>query len=417
MKAQVQKALHKEEYNIEDFYFQTGICQGLARSKTFQLLGLMMIVLNLLWIGISTDLNKATVLVKAPLVVQVFENLFTIFFVCELLIRFMALKRKCAALNDVWFVIDTVLVLLMIWETWIEVLLWRLFGNALNFNPIGTQLLRIFRVVRITRMARLMRLLHYFPEMMVLFSAILCAVRSVLSTLVLLVVTVYIFAVFFVQMLADTDAAHGCFDSVPLGMHCLMINGIFSSQADILNDLLKESLASYASMLVYSLVASLTLGNLLIGVICEVVGNVANIERDRVMINSVKHKISHVLFKLDADHSKSISRKELVSLLENPAAVRLLNDVGVNPACLVDAADFIFKEVKELSFEHFLEMVLQFRGSNHATVKNLVDMQTFITQELSILEGRLGSKLSKLLDSRMKPSVHSRHTSRDVCLN
>jgi len=150
MKAQVQKALHKEEYNIEDFYFQTGICQGLARSKTFQLLGLMMIVLNLLWIGISTDLNKATVLVKAPLVVQVFENLFTIFFVCELLIRFMALKRKCAALNDVWFVIDTVLVLLMIWETWIEVLLWRLFGNALNFNPIGTQLLRIFRVVRIT---------------------------------------------------------------------------------------------------------------------------------------------------------------------------------------------------------------------------------------------------------------------------
>jgi len=224
---------------------------------------------------------------------------------------------------------------------------------------------------------------------MILIKAIYMAVRSVLSTLFLLIITVYVFSVFFVQMLSNTDAGQGCFDNVPLGMHCLIMNGILSSQADIINKMLSQNIVYYMTMLLYSLFAALTLGNMLIGVICEVVGNVAEVERERMTVTDAKGKIGRILFDLDSDHTGTISQDELSCLIANKEAVRLLRDVGVDPYALVDYSDFIFKDVDELEFENFFEMILQFRGGNHVKVRHLVDMRTFISKEIDSLENRL----------------------------
>ena len=55
---------------------------------------------------------------------------------------------------------------------------------------------------------------------------------------------------------------------------------------------------------------------------------------------------------------------------------------------LVDLADAIFtdengQEEEELSFPKFMEVVLNLRGSNHATVKDIVDLRKFIRKTMA----------------------------------
>merc|ERR1740138_1091225 len=64
----------------------------------------------------------------------------------------------------------------------------------------GLSILRLLRLLRLTRMARLMRAL---PELMIMIQGMVAAGRSVFSTLVLLIITLYVFAIVFKQMFGD----------------------------------------------------------------------------------------------------------------------------------------------------------------------------------------------------------------------
>merc|ERR1719163_2301216 len=88
---------------------------------------------------------------------------------------------------------------------------------------------------------------------------------------------------------------------------------------------------------------------------------------------------------LDSDGGGSISKKEFLEILENMEAVRCLSDVGVDVYALIDLADYIFEDDDtentdeiELDFSQFMQVVLQLRGTNQATVKDIVDLRKFM---------------------------------------
>jgi len=94
---------------------------------------------------------------------------------------------------------------------------------------------------------------------------------------------------------------------------------------------------------------------------------------------------------LDSDGGGTISKQEFVQILDNVEAVRCLNDVGVDVFALIDLADYIFEDDSaastvslELDFGRFMEVILQLRGTNQATVKDIVDLRKFM--RLSMLE-------------------------------
>merc|ERR1740127_5394 len=126
----------------------------------------------------------------------------------------------------------------------------------------------------------------------------------------------------------------------------------------------------------FILLGALTVLNMLVGVLCEVVSAVAATEQEEMLVNYVNEKISRVMALLDSDGGGSISKKEFLEILDNVEAVRCLSDVGVDVFALIDLADYIFEdddtentEEIELDFARFMEVVLQLRGSNQATVK------------------------------------------------
>jgi hypothetical protein len=154
--------------------------------------------------------------------------------------------------------------------------------------------------------------------------------------------------------------------------------------------------------LFFILFASLMVMNMLVGVLCQVVSAVSATESEEMLVNHVNEKISEVVALIDEDGSGSISKEEFEQIMDNAKALKCLDDVGVDVFALIDLADYIFtdesNEAIEIDFSRFMQIVLQLRGSNQATVKDLVDLRKFL--RLSLAEAQAQTK--GLLDMMTK---------------
>merc|ERR1711975_198543 len=97
-------------HRVEEYYYEKGFCQYLARSDNFANLTVFIVILNALYIGIDADWNTAANLYDAHLFFIIGSNMFCLYFTFEWLVRFFAFSRKCDAMRDGWFKFDTFLV-------------------------------------------------------------------------------------------------------------------------------------------------------------------------------------------------------------------------------------------------------------------------------------------------------------------
>jgi len=353
------------------------------------------IVANTLWIAVDTDMNKAEILCDAAPVFQIVNNFFCSAFVIEIMVRFLAFEVKLNCLADAWFVFDASLVGLMVWETWIEVALYKLFGFGLGGGG-ASSVLRIFRILRLTRVARLARLVRQMPELMILIKGMAIAARSVLATLTLLLVIIYVFAIMLTQQLSGTGAADGCFENVPTAINCLLLNGVFTEEREFIEQMLDVHWTFYVITIFYLLLASLTVLNMLIGVLCEVVAVTARVEQEELMMQDLKAKIVELMPSIGEGNKFAVSKQSFEYLLDQPEAVDALRSVDVDLFALVDFQDFIFRDEDELPLGDFMEKVLQFRSTNTATVKDVVDFRVFLQTELKTVGGQILDQLKDM---------------------
>merc|ERR1712216_1109638 len=200
MKEKVRKAVMKKEYNVCDYYYNSGFPQLIARSQYFEYVTLGIILFNAIWISVDTDNNHSTTLLDAKPMFQVAENAFCVYFSFELLIRFMSFRHKVNCMRDAWFVFDSALVAIMIAETWIMTAILALSGSGSGGSGLGnTSVLKLVRLVWLTRMARMAKLLKAVPELIILIKGMAVASRSVCFTLILLSIFIYFFAIVFRQ--------------------------------------------------------------------------------------------------------------------------------------------------------------------------------------------------------------------------
>eukprot|EP00927_Polykrikos_kofoidii_P025277 TRINITY_DN2274_c0_g1_i2.p1 TRINITY_DN2274_c0_g1~~TRINITY_DN2274_c0_g1_i2.p1 ORF type:complete len:730 (+),score=121.52 TRINITY_DN2274_c0_g1_i2:51-2192(+) len=389
MKEKVRQNLCKPQHVVSDYYKKTGICQLIARSQFFDKFTLGIIALNAIWIAVDTDLNTANLLLDAHPVFVMAENLFCAYFSFEWFARYMSFNRKRDGLKDMWFVFDSMMVAMMVLETWCFTFVTLLVsGGSAGAGSGG--ILRVARVLRLTRMARMGRLLRAMPELMIMIKGMMAATRSVFFTLCLLLTIMYVFGVAFKQLADGTMFGSKHFSTVPQSMFTLLVYGTFLDSVGIFfGELLNEHFALNILFCVFVLLGSLTVMNMLVGVLCEVVSAVAATEQEEMLVTYVNDKLSKVMAMLDTDGGGTISKREFIEILDNVDAVRCLNDVGVDVFGLVDLADYIFEDDDsknedevELDFSKFMEVVLQLRGTNQATVKDVVDLRKFMRQAM-----------------------------------
>lgn len=329
------------------------------------------------------------------------ESLFCLFFTIELLIRFFAFKNAKLCFQDNWFRFDFILVIIMIFETWLLTLYttWFQTGNTdvASDSSGGTDLLPLARLLRLLRLARMARLMRAFPELLTLLRGIWAATKSVTLTLLLLIFFLYIFAVIFKIQLKGVADAEEMYGTVLQCMWTLLLAGTFMDEvAYVLAPVREDSWVLAFVFLLYMILTACMVLNILIGVLCEVVREVAQAEAEKVAVSFIKARLMGVLEEQDKDKSGSISKAEFYSLMQDPRVNSALADLGVDVPNLISLADVLFDnelifssgevevthEEHELSFQDFLETILRLRADNVASVTDIVDLRKFVREFL-----------------------------------
>merc|ERR1719375_787178 len=92
----------------------------------------------------------------------------------------------------------------------------------------------------------------------------------------------------------------------------------------------------------------------------------------------VKGSLLVMLKRLDSDGSGQIDRSELQKVLGDPYARYILETIHVDIGYLMDFVDMIFQDPEScLSIESIMDLILQFRGDRHATVRDVTEMLAF----------------------------------------
>merc|ERR1740121_2453033 len=136
---------------------------------------------------------------------------------------------------------------------------------------------------------------------------------------------------------------------------------------------------------IFILVATTLLMNMLIGALVETVSAVAEVERETHQVTSVREQLDHLLDGSDV----SISKAEFAEIVQDPAAAKALQSVGVDALGLIESVDAAFKKEEKLDFTKILELLLDLRGGNPTKVKDLVSMRSHLNAAIQRLESRL----------------------------
>jgi hypothetical protein len=399
LRKQVRNAiLRGEDYNVEDFYGNSRFAR-LAANDIFKNVTYIVIVLNAMWIAVDTDCNPASNPqardISPPIVFKVADNIFCIYFSFEITVRLLAFANKRNAFFDGWFKFDFVLVSLMVWDTWVQpaVYAWYL-QRAAGGDGNTSAVFRVFRLLRLTRVARLTRLFKRFPELTLMIRAIWSATKAMLTTLVLLVAIVFMFSILFVNLMKETPdskARKGCFENVPQAMNCLVMMGAFADQKDQMEQIMAVSVVYYLIIFAFYGLGALTLMNMLIGVLFDVVQRNSKNVHDELKEDGVRETVNLFFETIDENSDGAIQKGEFQRIIKKPELVQKLEDQDIDVQAMVAHSDFIFSErfgVEPFKRKDLVETIMDFQMSNSVTVKDMVVLRKYITTEFAKLKNR-----------------------------
>eukprot|EP00930_Biecheleria_cincta_P102989 TRINITY_DN9486_c0_g1_i1.p1 TRINITY_DN9486_c0_g1~~TRINITY_DN9486_c0_g1_i1.p1 ORF type:complete len:171 (-),score=49.74 TRINITY_DN9486_c0_g1_i1:148-627(-) len=147
----------------------------------------------------------------------------------------------------------------------------------------------------------------------------------------------------------------------------------------------RESFALGMLLMVFIIIAPLTIMNMLVGVLVEVVRVVANAEQEGAVVRFVTERLREILVAMDPDYDDHISPEDLNKLLQDEDALGAFQEVGIDVLAIVKDPDIIFSGDAVITFQEFMEEVLTLRGSNTCTVKDIVQMKKQLMTDIGSL--------------------------------
>ncbi|CAK0865716.1 unnamed protein product [Prorocentrum cordatum] len=127
---------------------------------------------------------------------------------------------------------------------------------------------------------------------------------------------------------------------------------------------------------IFIVFASMTVMNMLIGILCEVISSVAEEERAGILTENVHQKFEFVVASLDENCDGHVSYREFQGArwrIDHPQALRAFESLKVDPEIVVDfAQDWFLDEMgqpKSLNLQEFMDMVMDLRGGQNVTMK------------------------------------------------
>jgi len=396
----LDEAADAEDKDDFPLYSETGVFAGLARTWWFQAIAMCAVLLNAIWLGVDAQINKAPTIYTANDFVQTMENLFCFYFCFELAVRFCAYRHKRSCLTDLWFVFDALLLILMVGETWLLPLyLFTKGDDGKSTGRGGWSVLRLARLLRLIRVARIA------PEVMILVKGFLTALKAVFFTMLLLIVIVYVFAIIFKTQSVGDPQLEKIFPDVFRAAWVLILQGVFmDGPTEVLEKIRVNSYPLTGVFFVFIALSSFTIMNMLIGILCNVIGRVTDSEASDAMEARFRANLLTLLEVYDKEGNQKLHSDEFDLFVRNPEVQTFMkrNDVNANDLLQLKAVLFEpslkademsrtstsmgWKDSDDLTFEGFVSATLRLRGANMATVSDIVNVREYLRIRLDKIQ-------------------------------
>jgi len=219
---------------------------NLKESRVFQYLIISIIIFNAFIIGIDTyELSNFT-----RKIIYILDYLITIFFVIEILIRFIGEPKKLNFFKSGWNIFDSAIVLIS------------LIPLPNNSSFLLLRLLRVFRVLRI---------ISIIPELKLIIEALLDSIKRVFYVYLLLFIILYIYATIG-SILFGNDIPLK-WNNVGISMITLFQVLTLSSWEQVMLPLQEVYWWAWTYFFSFIIICGITMLNLLIAVLVDVVIN------------------------------------------------------------------------------------------------------------------------------------------------
>ena len=219
---------------------------NLKESRIFQFIVVLIIIINAITIGVNTY-NLSQFIRQ---IINYIDYSITIFFVIEILIRFIAEPKKLNFFKNGWNVFDTLIVLL-------------------SLVPIPNN--SSFLLLRLLRVFRVLRLISVVPELKKIIEALLSSVTRVFYVGLLLFIILYIYATIG-SILFSTDIPERWGD-VGVSMITLFQVLTMSSWEQVMLPLQDLYWWAWIYFFSFIIICGITMLNLLIAILVDVVIN------------------------------------------------------------------------------------------------------------------------------------------------
>ncbi len=225
---------------MNNFFF------NLQKSSIFQFLVIFIIILNAITLGINTyEVNN---LIKK--IIELLDYAITIFFVIEILIRFIGEPKKINFFKNGWNIFDSIIVLIS------------LIPIPNNSSYLLLRLLRVFRVLRI---------ISVVPELKKIIEALLDSIKRVFYVGLLLFIILYIYAT--IGSILFSEDVPSRWSDVGISLITLFQVLTLSSWEQVMLPLQEIYWWAWLYFFSFIIICAITMLNLLIAILVDVVIN------------------------------------------------------------------------------------------------------------------------------------------------
>ena len=216
----------------------------IKEHRAFQAVVIVAIILSAFVIGAST-FEEAQ---PYGFIFESIDLLITVFFILEIVVRYIGEPRKSLFFRNGWNIFDTVIVLVSI-------------------IPLGPE--SSILLLRLLRIFRVLRLISAIPELKELIEALFLSIKRVFYVALLLFIILYIYASFGSILFADEDP--GRWKDLGISMITLVQVLTLSSWEQVMLPLQKTFWWSWIYFYSFVAVGSITILNLIVAVLVDVV--------------------------------------------------------------------------------------------------------------------------------------------------
>lgn len=344
----------------------TSLPQRITKSTLFNALCAIAITANSILLGTAAD-QKArrcgedhlqdACTSNGPWTVV--ENVFTVFFLFELVLRIVADKTSFFKSEArVWNMFD----LFVVSVGCIDMVVTMVGDTFINIS-----FLRILRALRLVRIVKLFRVVRFFRELRVMVYSILECVNSLISALALLALVMYVFGVFITQHIAEFLAGKeqmpdniywndgmldfimirfGTLGRTMMSLYQAVTGGIsWGELCAALMSTTEEPIFMGIFFSAFMAFSGLALLNILTGIFVDNAMKATMQDKDMVIHDemarerSYMNEVKRMFEEADLDRSGELSWSELETYLEDERVQAYFNSLDLDPA----AAKGLFK--------------------------------------------------------------------------